>query len=188
MMADESKKEELSYEQLSRLNMLNVALLNEQGEEIKNLKKQYRKLLDKLNCVRAARQRELAKCQEEKVELMHSYDEILKFYSDKHLKSMVDYQYFLLCDLDEIIKHLVGDSNYKEIHNKLKKLGQKRYKQFLGVTDDCLEDSDERSSKELIKDICQSLSCLENEELKQFKAELDERLNSNEAVRLWNEE
>lgn len=39
MMTDESKKEELSYEQLSKLNTLNKALLNEQDEEIKNLKK-----------------------------------------------------------------------------------------------------------------------------------------------------
>lgn len=157
-------------------------------EEIQKLKDDYQKLLKKLGGVRASRQRELAKCQEEKVELMKGYDEILKFYSDKHLKSMLDYQHFLLCDLDEIIAHLVGDSYNKEIHNKIEKLSQKRYKQFLGITDECSEDPDERSSKELIKDICQSLSCLSEEELKQFKAELDERLNSNEYVRLWNEE
>lgn len=39
-------------------------------EEIQKLKDDYQKLLKKLGGVRAARQRELAKCQEEKVELM----------------------------------------------------------------------------------------------------------------------
>lgn len=145
-------------------------------------------MLDKLNGVRAARQRELAKCQEEKVELIKIYQELLSAYSDKQLKAELDYQHFLLCDLDEIIKHLVGDSYDKEIHNKIEKLVQKRYKQFVGITDECSEDLDERSSKELIKDICQSLSCLSEEELKQFKAELDERLESEDYISLWYEE
>lgn len=141
-----------------------------------------------MNGVRAARQRELAKCQEEKVELIKIYQELLSAYSDKQLKAELDYQHFLLCDLDEIIKHLVGDSYDKEIHNKIEKLVQKRYKQFVGITDECSEDLDERSSKELIKDICQSLSCLSEEELKQFKAELDERLESEDYISLWYEE
>lgn len=141
-----------------------------------------------MNGVRAARQRELAKCQEEKVELIAYNQKILNFYSDKQLKSMLDYQHFLISDLDEIIKHLVGDSYDKEIYSKIEKLAQKRYKQFVGITDECSEDLDERSSKELIKDICQSLSCLSEEELKQFKAELDERLESDDYISLWNEE
>lgn len=75
----------------------------------------------------------------------------------------------------------------KKSITKLKTVS-KRYKQFLGITDECSEDPDERSSKELIKDICQSLSCLSEEELKQFKAELDERLESDDYISLWNEE
>lgn len=157
-------------------------------EEIQKLKDDYQKLLKKLRGVRATRQRELAKCQEEKVELIAYNQKILNFYSDKQLKSMLDYQHFLISDLDEIIKHLVGDSYDKEIYSKIEKLAQKRYKQFVGITDECSEDLDERSSKELIKDICQSLSCLSEEELKQFKAELDERLESDDYISLWNEE
>lgn len=149
-------------------------------EEIQKLKDDYQKLLKKLGGVRASRKREKEKFEKYKEELSKYHQMELSVYTDKHLKATMDYQHFCISDLHEILRYLVGDNFYSEFNDKIEKLIQKRYQMIMNFTGEVLEDTTEKTPKELIQDICKNLSRLSEKQLKQFKEELDERLKSDD--------
>lgn len=133
---DEEIGQSLTPEQIVKIHNANKKMIrkfnqdynkmvDESEEEIKKLKTNYQKLLNKLEGVRASRKREKEKFEKNKEELSKYHQLELNVYADKHLKATMDYQRFCISDLHEILRYLIRDKCYSEINDKIEKLTQK---------------------------------------------------------------